>query len=84
MRIALAIQIRNANLVYIAVEVDDSLVLEIGVIILSIELECLTKQRYVHLAADAIVPCFLLFQVVVDDESSAACQEIVVLSKSMY
>ena len=64
---------------YIAVEVDDSLVLEFGVIILSIELECLSKQRYVYLTADAIVPSFLLFQVVVDDESSAACQEIVVL-----
>ena len=68
------------NLLMVGVVVNDSLVVEVGVIVLSIEFEGVAEKRNAERGADAVVPSRFLRERM-DDESATVCQEIVVFSQ---
>ena len=76
-------QIADMDLRRIRVVIDDSLVAEPGIVVLSVEFQRLTTEWNVQCRAEAIVPCVLLIEFV-DDKLSAAGHEIVVLCQGMH
>ena len=63
--------------------VDDGLLDEMGVIILSIQIECPPANVNLQLGAEAVVPGFLLPDILVDDQLAATGHQIAVLCQNM-
>ena len=72
--VGLAVQIADMDLRRIRVVIDDGLIAEASIVVLSIKLQCLTAEWDVQRRAESIVPRILLVELV-DDELTAAGHE---------
>ena len=84
MRIRLAHQIADRDKPLVGIIIHHRLILEVGIVILSVQFQCLAKHRDVESGTHTIVPSLLLLEVFADIEVSATCQEVVVLSQGKY
>ena len=81
--VGLTMQVADMDLRWISVIIDDGLIAEASIVVLSIKLQCLTAEWDVQRRAESIVPRILLVELV-DDELTSAGHEIVVLGQGVH
>ena len=84
MGIRLAHQIVDGDKPLVGIIIHYRLISEVGIVILGVQFQRLTKHRDIESRAQSIVPSLLLLEVFADIEVSATCQEVVVLSQGKH